>query len=118
VGIGEVTRAVARPGYDNQPFSRPDGRGFWYTAIDDLGQAGIYCYDLALCDTSPLTTTASESEYSATPLGSGEGSSAIRVEADSSQRLWRFDVDGSNARSSSGASRRRGIARERTPGRW
>ena len=97
VDIGEVTHAVARPGYDNQPFFRPDGLGFWYTAIDDAGQADIHWYDLELGETSPVTNTAPESEYSATPLGSGEGFSAIRVEADSTQRLWRFDTDGSNA---------------------
>jgi hypothetical protein len=96
-GIGEVIHAVARPGYDNQPFFRPDGRGFWYTEIDDLGQADIHWYDLELGETSAVTTTAPESEYSATPLGAGEGFSAIRVEADSTQRLWRFDADGSNA---------------------
>ena len=37
-----------------------------------------------------------ESEYSATPLPDGSGISVIRVEADSTQRLWRFDLDGAN----------------------
>ncbi len=37
-----------------------------------------------------------ESEYSATPLPDGSGLSVIRVEADSTQRLWRFDMDGAN----------------------
>src|SRR6267378_1894361 len=37
-------------------------------------------------------------EYSPTPLPDGKGFSVIRVEADSTQRLWAFDRDGSRPR--------------------
>jgi len=43
-----------------------------------------------------VTMSSPESEYSATPLPDGSGISVIRVEADSTQRLWRFDLDGAN----------------------
>ena len=95
--VREPVNVTARPGYDNQPFFLPDGSGFWYTLIDDAGQADIWLYDLEARTARPVTRTAPESEYSATPHPDG-GFSAIRVEADSTQRLWRFDEDGGNAR--------------------
>lgn len=93
-GIGEARNVTERPGYDNQPYFLPDGTGFWYTSIDELGEADILRYDLAAGSTEAVTSTAPESEYSATPLPGGGGFSAIRVEADSTQRLWRFPLDG------------------------
>lgn len=89
-----VTR---RPGYDNQPAFLPDGSGFYYTVIDDVGQADIWFRSLTDGVNRPVTTTAPESEYSATPLPTGDGFSAIRVEADSTQRLWRFGAAGGDA---------------------
>ena len=96
--LGEPENLTARPGYDNQPAFLPDGSGLWYTAIDlHDGQTDIWRYDLASRSVARVTMSNPESEYSATPLPDGSGISAIRVEADSTQRLWRFDVDGSNA---------------------
>lgn len=97
LSLGEPVNVTRRPGYDNQPFFLPDGSGFWYTSIDSTGQADIWLHDLAGGENRPVTRTAPESEYSATWLGMGGGFSAIRVEADSTQRLWRFDRDGSHA---------------------
>lgn len=98
LAVGEPVNVTDRPGYDNQPFFLPDGSGFWYTAIDSTGQADIWFHDLVTGANHAVTATAPESEYSATWLGMGGGFSVIRVEADSKQRLWRFDLDGSNAR--------------------
>jgi len=96
--IGEPTNITRRPGYDNQPYWVPDGSGLWYTAIDELdGQADIWRYDLDGGRVTRVTASNPESEYSATPLPDGSGISTIRVEADETQRLWRFDTDGSNA---------------------
>lgn len=91
-------RATQRPGYDNQPHFLPGGRFLLYTAIDDAGQADIFRFDLRSQEREAVTRTAPESEYSATYLPSGDGISVIRVEADSTQRLWRFDLDGRNPR--------------------
>jgi len=96
-GFGEPTNLTQRPGYDNQPHFVPDGSGLWYTAVDEMsGQSDIWRVDFADRRVTRVTMSAPESEYSATPLPDGSGISAIRVEADSAQRLWRFDADGSN----------------------
>jgi len=92
VEVGAPVNATHRTGYDNQPFFTPDGHGFLYTSVT-AGQADIWRYDIAAGRSVPVTTTP-ESEYSATPLPDGSGFSVVRVEADSTQRLWRFDWDG------------------------
>lgn len=95
--IDAPTNLTARPGYDNQPYFTPDGSGLWYTAVDeDVGQADIWRYDFAGQRVTRITASSPESEYSATPLPDGSGISVVRVEADSTQRLWRFDADGSS----------------------
>ncbi len=83
-----------REGYDNQPSFTPDGRAILYTSIRD-GQADSWRYDIALETLTRITTTP-ESEYSPTVMPSGTTFSAVRVEADSTQRLWSFDLDGDN----------------------
>ena len=95
--IGDPTNLTRRPGYDNQPHYVPDGAGLWYTAVDEHdGQADIWRYDFESEMVTRVTSTNPESEYSATPLPDGSGISVVRVESDSTQRLWRFDADGSN----------------------
>lgn len=91
IGLKNITH---RPGYDNQPFFTPDGGAILYTAMDDAGQADTWRYDIAADSAVQVTHTAPESEYSPTPMPSGSGFSAVRVEADSTQRLWRFDSTG------------------------
>jgi len=87
---------TARTGYDNQPHFTPDSRAILFTSIRDDGQADTYRYDLSPRTITRVTATP-ESEYSPTPLPTGDGFSAVTVEADSSQRLWRFDLDGAGA---------------------
>ena len=95
--IGTPTNLTQRPDYDNQPQFVPDGSGFWYTINDPQNdQADIWRYDFATAGVTRVTMSSPESEYSATPLPDGSGVSVIRVEADSTQRLWRFDLDGAN----------------------
>ena len=87
-----TTNLTDRDGYDNQPFFTPDGQSLLYTSFRD-GQTEIYRIDLASRTATPVTDTP-ESEYSPTPLPTGDGFSVIRVEADGTQRLWRFDNEG------------------------
>ncbi|MCG6956692.1 MAG: hypothetical protein LJF04_11950 [Gemmatimonadetes bacterium] len=94
--LGEPVDVTPRPGYDNQPSFLPDGSGFWYTAADSTGQTDIWLHDMANGANHRITSTTPESEYSATYLGVGGGFSVVRVETDSTQRLWRFDMNGSN----------------------
>jgi hypothetical protein len=93
--LGAPRNVTARDGYDNQPAWLPDGSAILYTSIRD-GQADIYRYDLATGRSARVTSTA-ESEYSPTPMPDGLHFSVVRVEADSTQRLWRFPLDGRGA---------------------
>jgi len=97
VVVGAPVNVTARPGYDNQPFFLPDSRAFLYTSIREDSQADIYRYELRRATSARVTATR-ESEYSPTPLPDGKGFSVVRVEADSTQRLWAFDTDGSRPR--------------------
>lgn len=90
--VGPPTNLTSRPGYDNQPFFTPDGRGFYYTSARG-GQTDIYRYDFGAASARRVTDTP-ESEYSPTPMPDGTGFSVVRVERDSSQRLWAFTLGG------------------------
>lgn len=79
-------------GYNNQPSFLPDGRSVLYTSIRDK-QADIYRYNLHSAATSQVTNTP-ESEYSPTLMPDGKNISVVRVEADGTQRLWKFPLDG------------------------
>lgn len=89
VAVGKPANVTARAGYDNQPAFLPDGSGFLYTRIGADGQADIWRYQIAQRRTSAVITTP-ESEYSATPQRGGRAFTVVRVERDSTQRLWRF----------------------------
>ena len=93
--VGAPVNVTHRPGYDNQPSFLPNSRGILYTSIGTDGQADIWRYDIAERRVSRVTATR-ESEYSATVMPGGFRMSVIRVEADSTQRLWSFALDGSD----------------------
>jgi WD40 repeat protein len=94
--VGTPVNLTARTGYDNQPSFSPDGRSVYYTAGRD-GQTDIYRYDFVTGRSLPVTATP-ESEYSPTVMPEGKRLSVIRVERDSTQRLWSFALDGSAPR--------------------
>ena len=91
------------PGYDNQPAFTPDGGAVLFTSVrgdrkpDPANSASIgsdiYRYDISAKQVAQLTNTP-ESEYSPTVTPDGQHISVIRVEADGTQRLWRFTIDG------------------------
>jgi hypothetical protein len=85
-----VTR---RPGYDNQPSFLTDASGFLYTAVGADGQAEVWRYDIRTRRHTQITNTR-ESEYSPTIMPGGTRFSVVRVERDSTQRLWSFTLDG------------------------
>jgi hypothetical protein len=84
-------------GYDNQPFYTTDGAAILFTANRDGKQMDIFEFDRAKRIVRRLVST-TEGEYSPTPTPDGSGFSVIRAEADSTQRLWRFDRNGTNPR--------------------
>ena len=93
--FGDPVNVTQRPGYDNQPHFTRDGRSFWYTIYDGhTMQSDIWRYDIGPETVAQIVASNPESEYSATPLPDGSGISVVRVEADSTQRLWRFDMRG------------------------
>ncbi len=94
--VGEPRNLTLRPeAYDNQPHFTPDGRWVLYTAGDASGRTDIHRLDPASGTREAVTRTPEESEYSPTPLADG-GVAVIRVEADGTQRLWRFGMDGTD----------------------
>ncbi len=86
-----LRNATNRPGYDNQPHFFPDG-WLWFTRQE--GEVtDIWRLDPA-GDAVERVTETEESEYSPTPTPDGMGFTVIQVEADGTQRLWRFTLDG------------------------
>ncbi len=95
LAVTAFRNATDRDGYDNQPSFSPDGAFLLYTSGMPDGQTDIFRYDFSSVRISQVTNTA-ESEYSPTMMPGGESFSVIRVEADSAQRLWSFDLQGGN----------------------
>ena len=81
-------------GYDNQPFFNKNSKGLYFTRLFS-DQSDAYYYDLDSESLQPFVETI-ESEYSPTLTPDGKYISTIRVEQDSSQRLWRFPVGNGN----------------------
>lgn len=99
LSVGKPINISASPGYDNQPFFTPDGRSLLFTSARGATnskcgspQTDIYRYDLAQERVTQVTDTP-ECEYSPTVTPDGM-ISVIRVEADGTQRLWRFTAEG------------------------
>jgi WD40 repeat protein len=93
IELGQSFKITEWAGYDNQPRFLPDGKSLFYTSIRDDGQADIYCYNIAENSLRKVTQTF-ESEYSPTIMPDGKFFSVIRVERDSTQRLWKFPING------------------------
>ena len=91
--VGVPANVSRRAGYDNQPAFAADGRALFFTRIGDDAQADIWRSDFGTGRTEPVRRT-SESEYSAAPTRAGDALTVVRVEADSTQRLWRLPLDG------------------------
>ncbi|MGH7454780.1 MAG: TolB family protein [bacterium] len=93
VELGKPVQITEWKGYDNQPSFLPDGKSLLYTSIRDDGQADIYRYNIADNTITRITQT-SESEFSPTIMPDGNHFSVVRVEMDSTQRLWKFPITG------------------------
>ena len=90
--LGQPVKITTSAGYNNQPSFLPDGQSILYTSIRDK-QADIYRYDISSGATTQITNTP-ESEYSPTLMPDGKSISVVRVEADGTQRLWKFPLAG------------------------
>jgi WD40 repeat protein len=90
--LGQPVKITSWVGYNNQPSFTADGQSILYTSIRDK-QADIYRYDLRGGATTQITKTP-ESEYSPTLMPDRQFISVVRVEADGTQRLWKFPLAG------------------------
>ena len=92
ITVGRPRNVTRRTGYDNQPAFTADGSAILFTSIQEDAQADIWrvAFDGGM---AARLTGGPESEYSATPAPDGKGYTTIRVEHDSTQRLWRFPWD-------------------------
>jgi tricorn protease-like protein len=97
IGLGEPKNITSRPGYDNQPFFSFDETFILFTSADTSGATDVYRYDIEKRTITRITQTP-ESEYSPTVMKGKQSFSTVRVEADGTQRLWQFDLDGANPR--------------------
>jgi Tol biopolymer transport system component len=91
--FGQPSNITNRAGYDNQPSFLPDGQSLLYTSQREGEQTDIYRYDFKTAQSTRLTST-NEGEYSPTLMPGGKFFSVIRVEADKTQRLWKFPLAG------------------------
>lgn len=87
IKISNPVKVTENPGYDNQPYFTEDGKYLYYTAITDDKQADIYKLDLITLKTQQVTNT-EESEYSPTPIMGSTAITTVRVDMDSTQRLY------------------------------
>lgn len=93
--VGTPENITKTPGYDNQPSFTPDGGAVLFTSARGGKQTDIYRYDISTRQTTRVTNTP-ESEYSPTITPDRQHISVIRVEADQTQRLWQFTLDGTD----------------------
>ncbi len=92
--VGPARNVSENPSrYDNQPFFGSDGRTMLFASNRDGRQTDIYFLELPTRQMRQFTRTA-ESEYSPTVMPDDAGVSVIRVEADGTQRVWKFAQDG------------------------
>jgi Tol biopolymer transport system component len=95
VFIGRVRNVSNNPGYDNQPGFTADGNSLLYAASRN-GQTDILRYDILDSSKHWITNTAG-SEYSPTELQNGSGITAVKLDKDGFQRLWKFSNDGKDS---------------------
>jgi Tol biopolymer transport system component len=87
---------TSRPGYDNQPHFVVGGSLLYVQQEGERTDLWRWSPETNL--KTRLTLTPDASEYSPTPIPGGEGAiSYVKVEPDSTQRLWRMEGDGEGA---------------------
>lgn len=94
VALGAPRNVTDRPGYDNQPSWSPRGDLIYFSSLRGDGQNDIWSVDVASAKQTRVTTSAPESEYSPAVMPTGAALSVVRVERDSTQRLWRVPLNG------------------------
>lgn len=95
--VGPARNVSENPkGYDNQPYFGSDGHTLLFSSNRDGTQNDIYFLELQTRQMRQFTRTP-ESEFSPTVMPDEAGVSVIRVEADGTQRVWKFSEGGRDA---------------------
>jgi len=94
VTIGSPVNLTHRSGYDNQPSFTPDGASLLYTSIGADAQANTWIVRVTGGGNPSRLTNTGIGVYSPTVMPDGKSFSVIRVEPDSTQRLWKFPLAG------------------------
>ncbi len=89
--VGKPKNISNSKGYDSQPCFSKEGGTILFTSIRNGTQADVFEYNIAKDQTTRVTDTP-ESEYSPTYMEDGIHFSTVRVEKDSTQRLWQFEL--------------------------
>lgn len=89
----QLKNITQRIGYENQPSFTADGNTIYYVAILDSVQSDVYAYSIETGATTQITAT-QESEYSPVMLSKNKRFSVVRVEKDSTQRMYTFKANG------------------------
>lgn len=92
LAVGVPSNVTRRAGYDNQPSFSPRSNALFFTSNRGDGQTDIYRNDFSTGLTTVVRKTAPESEYSAMMTRDTSAITVIRVEADSTQRLWQIPL--------------------------
>jgi Tol biopolymer transport system component len=90
--LDEPRNMTSRPGYDNQPSFTPSGQLLFTQGEGE--RTDLWRWQPADGVRHRITLSMDESEYSPTAIPGSDGISFIKVEADSTQRLWRINLDG------------------------
>ncbi|MEO2281205.1 hypothetical protein [Pseudoalteromonas pernae] len=90
--------AVSEAGaYSNQPVITDKGVYYSYEIGEaESAQKDIFFYDFASGKRTNITNTAQYSEYSPTLMPSNDALSAVVVEPDGAQKLWRYALSGAD----------------------
>lgn len=92
--LNSATQITRNLGYDNQPYFSPDGNMLLYaSAKPGYSQSDIYALDIKNWSLNAWTTTTNESEFSPNYMPDQKFYSVVKVEKDSSQRIWKLPVN-------------------------
>ena len=98
ITVDSVVRVTKHSGYDSQP-AFVDNNTLLYTSQNEDGRYHIWRYDVGKRASTAVTAAAKdESEYSALMMPGAARISVVKVEKDSTQRLWSVAADGSDPR--------------------
>ncbi len=92
----DIMNITSNPGYDNQPSFSNDGTMIYFSTIRDSVQSDIYYYLIKQGLIGNITNSP-ESEYSPVSSADGKYFTVVRVEMDSTQRMWKCSTSADKA---------------------